>query len=101
MFLVAQGVTDANLPKCKYTFPSIEDAEFPKSKEDPCTAMTFEESWFSKFHDAIASESVQALLEAMTNIKIPHRPGIMLTRDDVFSYMAELVELWQNTSPVV
>ena len=25
----------------------------------------------------------------------------MLTRDDVFSYMAELVELWQNTSPVV
>ena len=25
----------------------------------------------------------------------------MLTHDDVFSYMAELVNLWQNASPVV
>ena len=112
MFLSAQGVTDANLLECKYAstytkggstfpFPDFDVTEFPKSEEDLCTVMTFEESWFSKFHDAIASESVQALLEAMANVKIPHRPGIVLTRDDVFSYMAELVELRQNTSPVV
>ena len=112
MFLSAQGVTDANLLECRYAstytkggsthaFPDIDDTKFPKSEEDLSIVMNFEESWFNKFHDAIASESVQALLEAMASVRISHRPDIMLTRDDVFSYMAELVELWQNTSPVV
>ena len=63
--------------------------------------MAYEDKWFKDFHDAIASDSAQTLMEAMSNVLIPGKPGEMLTRDGVFSYSSELVSLWQAAAPVI
>ena len=72
-----------------------------KSKEDLGIVMAYEEKWFKDFHGAIASDSAQTLMEAMSNVPIPGKPGEILTHDGVFSYSSELVGLWQSASPVI
>ena len=112
MFLNSQGVKDVNLIRCEYLptyekggksflFPDIEADDFPRTEEDLGIIMTYQEKWFNEFHDAIASDSVQMLLEAMCNVQIPCTPGLMLTRDHLFGYSSELVDLWQSASPVI
>ena len=116
MFLNSQSVKDVNIVECKHgvkypseyekggqmvLFPDVEADGFPESEEDPNPVMAYEEEWFKDFHGAIASDSAQTLMEAMSNVPIPGKPGELLTRDGVFSYSSELVGLWQSASPVI
>ena len=78
LFLTAQNVTDETLLNCWYPFPpfpDIDDPGFPKDDDNLKQVMDFEQTWFSKFHDAIAFDSVQSLMEHMANVRIGCIPG--------------------------
>ena len=73
LFLRAQNITEPTLLECRYPdppFPDIQDSGFPKDDDDLQKVMDFEAEWLSKFHDAIAFDSVQSLMEDMANVRI-------------------------------
>ena len=56
LFLAAQNITDETLLNCRYPAPpflDVDDLGFPKDDDELTQVMDFEQTWFSKFHDAI------------------------------------------------
>ena len=62
-------------------FPDVEADDFSEVRRGSrYRVMAYEEKWHREFHDAIASDSAQALMEAMSSVAIPGKPGELLTR---------------------
>ena len=61
-------ITSAAFPVLYLKSPDIEAQDFPTTEEDLGIVVAIEEDWFKKFHNAIASDSVQQLLEAMASV---------------------------------
>lgn len=101
LFLRAQNITEPTLLECRYPdppFPDIQDSGFPKDDDDLQKVMDFEAEWFSKFHDAIAFDSVQSLMEDMANVRIGCIPGEMISTNVAFKYTSDLVIVYQDAS---
>ena len=101
LFLRAQNITEPTLLECRYPdppFPDIQDSGFPKDDDDLQKVMDFEAEWFSKFHDAIAFDSVQSLMEDMANVRIGCIPGEIISTNVAFKYTSDLVIVYQDAS---
>ena len=100
MFLNPQSGKDANIVECQYPrtyekggqslpFPDVEADDFSEVRRGSrYRVMAYEEKWYREFHDAIASDSAQTLMEAMSSVRtyVPiagtyATAGQLLTRD--------------------
>ena len=101
LFLTARNVTDEMLLECQYPPPlflNINDPMFLKDNDELTQVMDFKQTWFSKFHAAIAFDSVQSLMEDMVNVRISCTPGEMILMNIEFKYTSNLVIIYQDAS---